>query len=204
CLWPSAVWSASPTEVFLGVAVGTILHYDGQDCTWGDGKLRAYNLWGLSGNDIYAADMYASGLYHYNGSVWEDVLAGVDDVTQNAGVFALWGFSTNDVYLSVEPFQSGQCGGKHGLVAHYNGTAFESISPLDDVWSCTAPRALWGTSSKSLFAGFSDSVQYYDGNEWRAMETDGPIAVKKLWGFADNDVFAVGGTGSSDIWRCTP
>ncbi|MCP4678590.1 MAG: hypothetical protein GY854_24375, partial [Deltaproteobacteria bacterium] len=25
CLWPSAVWSASPTEVFLGVTAGTIL-----------------------------------------------------------------------------------------------------------------------------------------------------------------------------------
>jgi hypothetical protein len=206
CAWTPDVWAAPSGKVFASFGVGTILHYDGTECFWKSNKLRAHRLWGIDEDDVYGADMYSAGLIHWTGGEWEDVSSGVEDLAQNGGVFALFGYSEQEIYLSVEPYASGECGGAYGFVTRYGDMAYEKITPESDDYLCDAPRSLWGQQSGHLFAGLGDAVHYYDGSGWVRMEVTGAvpdIRANGIFGFTETDVFAVGGSTAAGIWHCT-
>ena len=140
-----AIWGSSATDVYACGKTGTLVHSTGgafsavagnplgtEDCT---------AIWGSSSSDVYIG---ATNVYHYNGTSWSPVSAGISNIR------AIWGTSSSDVWI----------GGTSGNVVHYNGTSWSApitvgntdvggnlgdVRPPTSSWS-TAPAAS-GTST---------------------------------------------------------
>ncbi|MGE0086683.1 MAG: WD40/YVTN/BNR-like repeat-containing protein [Desulfococcaceae bacterium] len=55
-------------------------------------------------------------------------------------------------------------------------------------------RAVWGSSEKDVFAvGWYGMIMHYDGLQWEVMDSGTEDALRHVWGYDGNTVFAVGG-----------
>jgi hypothetical protein len=59
-------------------------------------------------------------------------------------------------------------------------------------------NGVWGTSPANAYAAGFDEIIFiqYDGNEWSAMTSPTLEGMNDIWGFSDDDVFAVGAEGA--------
>jgi hypothetical protein len=60
-------------------------------------KIRRYAVWGLSGNDVWAAGAYAR-IQHWDGTTWTTARLSVDGVPIGDELRALWGRSNDDLW----------------------------------------------------------------------------------------------------------
>jgi hypothetical protein len=154
----TGVWGSSGHDVY---AVGSfhisqddedqavILYYDGHQ--WSEvlreNRLHLYNVWGSSATDVYAtgSTLVPSGLCggcltggdgairHFDGRSWSSITS-----PTSAGLGAIWGSSSTDIYLLT---------GDRRSIWHFNGAGWTQMT--------TAAGGLidvWGSSATDVFA----------------------------------------------------
>jgi len=178
-----SVWGRSGSDVFAVGYSGTILHYNGT--TWQTMSSGTTNhlegVWGSSGNEVIAVG-WAGTVLRYNGSTWNAMTA------PYYGYHSIWGSSANDIFAVGTD-------GTNSVIAHYNGTAWTSMS-LPAGTSSTL-ESVWGSSGSDVFAvGWSGTVLRYNGTAWSLMSPGTSISLYGIGGRATNDVIAVGATGT--------
>jgi hypothetical protein len=209
------VWGTSPTDVFavggnfpggtLEPNYGTVLHSNGSG--WSeltrfaeeDADFTMVNaVWGSSATDVFVVGAYEFSrssrplIAHFDGVRWT-AMTPPGDVT-DVGLYDVWGTSSTDVYAVGTRGLNGSSG-YTGVVLHYDGTAWTKVAE-----SPGHPLvAVWGSSPGDVIAGStSGPFLHYDGAAWTPMAT--PVRAREniwgLWGFAANQVFAVGGAYS--------
>jgi hypothetical protein len=209
------VWGTSATDVFavggnfpggtLEPNYGIVLHFDGG--RWSemarfaesDADFTMVNaVWGSSPTDVFVVGAYEFPrsslplIAHYDGAGWTTMQL-PSDVT-DVGLYDVWGTSGTDVYAVGTRGLNGSSG-YTGVVLRYDGTAWTKIAE-----SPGHPLvAVWGSGPADIVAGStSGPFLRYDGAAWTAMAT--PERAREniwgLWGFAANQVFAVGGAYS--------
>ncbi|MBN2099045.1 MAG: hypothetical protein JW753_05550 [Dehalococcoidia bacterium] len=197
----NAVWGSSDNNVFAVGALGTILHYNGQN--WramnSGTKNPLVDVWGSSGSDVFAVGMSTFGMVgsmlHYSGVGlrWTQMDSYPSDSTD-----AVWGSSSNDVFAL-----SG------GTIYHYDGLTWSVFYRSTSVSSMHSLHGIWGRSGSSVFSvggaqrldGHGDwvpfaAILHYDGSTWTTMESSTKNTLRDVWGSSDNNVFAVGDAGT--------
>jgi hypothetical protein len=130
-------------------------------------------MWAASENDVWAA--VESGMLHYDGNEWSCGPSPTD-------VIAVHGRASNDVWVSG-----------YGMAAHYDGTEWVSVavgSDLNPYWG------VWPTPTDQVWAVGGDHFAHYDGSTWTITEEFNATFFRDVYGFADDDVYAVGSGGS--------
>lgn len=186
----SAVWGASPTDVWVAGEAGTLVHWDGS--AWAvaasgtESALRA--LSGTSATDVWAAGLDGT-LLHFDGSSWS--------ATQKNGTpwSPATGPNERPIYaLLTLPNQ---------LWAGGSGTrSFDGTQWTEPHHGSHLPTmALWGSDSSNLWAaGLQGTINRWDGHHWvRAGNDMGPDFLG-IWGSAPNDVWIVGSAGTIVHW----
>jgi hypothetical protein len=88
-----AVWSSSPTDVFVGQNLPSLQRFDGS--AWAPMTTPSpspiYGLWGTAANDVFAATDNV--MLHFDGSGWTSTTP----LTPNR-LIAVWGSSATDVF----------------------------------------------------------------------------------------------------------
>lgn len=184
-----AVWGTSKNSVFIGGEDGATMHFDGEHWI----GLRAtisdhlYAFWGTSASDLYAVGNNGA-IARHNGIAWAELgpLTNSSGLPLQEELTSVWGTSAQNIYAA----------GIGGLVLHYDGKAWTPLQPLGITQDF---RAIWGTDSGDVIyiVGDNGTIVRYAGGEWWNM-TIAALGTKdflSVWGFAANDVHAVGDDG---------
>ena len=175
-----AVWGSSATDVYACGKTGTLVHSSGgafaavagnplgtEDCA---------AIWGSSSSDVYIGE---ANVYHYNGTSWSTVSAGI------TGVRAIWGTSPTDVWI----------GGTGGNVVHYNGTSWSTPITVGN----TDVGGIWGTSTSDVYlANRAGSIWHYNGSNWVRYRNPADSYVG-VWGSGRTDVWVVGADAAFQV-----
>jgi len=171
---------------------GLVLHDDGSG--WRSVVIDAEELltwtYGFRQDDVYAVG-HGGLVLHYDGDTWERIASGT-----TADLYGVWGASSDEVWIV-----GGDASGPVGSAVLLRGSGTE-FSLVEDVPSELLPSALYkayGSPNGFLGVGTSGAILSFDGDTWRreASPTSSPLF--SLWGRAENDIFAVGGLGVSEI-----
>ncbi len=188
-----SIWGSSGSNVFAVGDTGTILKYDGSN--WNvESPLTTINLNGVwvssDGYVFVVGDQdfpppYEAVIFYYDGADWSQM-----DSNATSSLRAVWGTSANDVFAV----------GDSGVIVRYDGSTW---SPMNS-GTTNSLASIWGSSDTNvLTSGSSTNVYTYDGNasnNWT--QTVGVVEYPDdLWGSADNDVYAVGGSPAKTIYR---
>jgi hypothetical protein len=155
--------------------------------TLGDFNSRLDAVWGSSPNDIWVAGWITRGnwgtnLVHYNGEIWEDY-----DYFE-ADLNGMFGLNSNDIWAVGSNLIIPN---RDALIAHYNGTVWETTY-IDT--SITILTAVWASASNNVFAvGLEGTILHFNGSAWTKMETSSKRNLFDVWGFGSSDVYASGG-----------
>ena len=199
------VWGSSDNSVFAvgskvsnGQSHGVILHYDGVSWSAMSGVTADVleGIWGSSDNDVFAVgtrlldDQWCGVILHYDGSSWSTMSGDNPDE-----LVAIWGSSAANV-LAV---------GQNGTILRYDASSWTAMSS----GSASFLYGIWGSSDNSIFAvGASahsapetsgspgPAILHYDGSSWTAMSSGTAGILDSIWGTSDNNVFAVGASGT--------
>ena len=173
----NGIWGSGPDDAWAVGDSGTIVRWDGTYWIDEGGTMVEDDLetvWGASPDDIWMAS--ARALYHYDGEwIGEVDLPGVDFVFAEP---RLAGSGPDDVFLAM--------GRRRGDVLHWDGSSW-SMTAADgvlDLW-VAGPGDVWAAAGEIL---------HWDGSEWTvAFVSDlAGYGMKAVWGFAPDDVWAVG------------
>lgn len=152
------------------------------------------DIWGTSATDLFVTGSNAGvpSILHYDGRSWSEQFRRTD-----GGLEGLWGSSATDIFAAVYT--------PSGLapILHYDGARWsETAGPLQSGDARTS--TVWGTSSRDVFAGGSQSLPgtyrvllaHYDGAGWSEMpapEVGGDYAaIHGISGSSSTDVYAIG------------
>jgi hypothetical protein len=190
--WQSAfydVWGTDENNVWVAglVLYGNTyygaFHYNGQEFTR-DSTAGGYSIFGFAENDIWAA---AGGVFHFNGSRWEDKTDLDSALAFSGGKISMWGTSSNDLYM----------GTNLGKIVHWNGTKGKVVLQDQDYWFYD----IFGFSSSDIYAIASkfgkpvDKLYNYNGSSWQVVIESPPYLQKPLrsvWGVSSQDLYVVG------------
>jgi hypothetical protein len=168
-----AVWGSSATDVYACGKTGTLVHSSGGafSAVAGNplGTEDCAAIWGSSSSDVYIGE---ANVYHFNGTSWSTVSAGI------TGVRAIWGTSPTDVWI----------GGTGGNVVHYDGTSWSAPILVGN----TDVGGIWGTSTSDVYlANRAGSIWHYNGSNWVRYRNPADSYVG-VWGSGRTDVWVVG------------
>jgi len=84
--------------------------------------------------------------------------------------------------------------------------ALGGCTPVASIWTQIDPTTglqdIWGTTTGELFAvGFSGTIRHFDGNSWSSMSSGTTFHLLAVWGFAPDDVWAVGFNNQMPLQR---
>ncbi len=195
-----SIWGSDYNDIFavggnMGGGGGHIVHYDG--FTWSKmgcpdidefgNKPYLYDVWGSSGNDVYAVGS-GGAILHYDGVEWSLIKT-------SHYLNRVWGSGPNDVF-AVGGRDSGT-GDSFATILHYDGTSWSEM----DIEGGRSLNGVWGSSPNDVYAvesamGVSGVVWHYDGITWSPMESSTTKALNRIWGSNRNDIFAVGYDGT--------
>jgi hypothetical protein len=101
-------------------------------------------------------------------------------------IYSIFGFSENDIWVAgsyiVDP-------NYYPLFGHWDGKKWEKTI----IWTKGQIVALWGTSSKDLFAvGGSGIAYHFDGSSWTAMTSNSNKFLHDMWGVSHEMIYAAG------------
>jgi hypothetical protein len=139
-----------------------------------------------------------------------------DDMTFSSSVgrgklLDLWGTSPEHLVVFHDGGQE-YTDEDPGAIAVFRFDGFEwknmglGATPLPDL-TYSGSAHFWGVSATNIFLSVGQTVVFYDGEHWGTMEFEGnepPSFSGQLWGFAEDDVFMVGGEDRGEVWHCTP
>jgi hypothetical protein len=179
------VWGTDVNDVFAVGTNASIRHYNGSSWAtqFADTIITGRAVWGSSSNDVFLVGEGGTRIEHYNGSGWSRMTTGI----RFGGLYGVSGSSSNNVYAVGWD-------GSTGLIYHYTGGAWTSISSGVDV----ALDGVWVSASGEVFVvGDGGTVLHYDGFNWGTMtQTATGQNLNDVWGTAPDDVYAVGESGA--------
>jgi hypothetical protein len=190
-----SVWGSGPDDIWVAggqSGKGVLIHGDGT--SWSPVAVDADQLlwwvYGFSSDDVYAVGERGLAL-HYDGEAWAKFETGTD-----ATLYGVWGASGEDVWIvGGDPY--GATGS--AVVLRGSGTNFENVLDVPEDMLPSALFKVYGGPAGLMAVGTSGTVLRYDGASWDrdGAPTDEPIF--SLWGRADDDIYAVGGTGVGEV-----
>lgn len=174
----SAVWGASPRDVFAVGAAGTILHFDSAWVTMASGTTRNLRaVWGTSSANVYAVGG-GGAILHYDGTQWAE-----ESSVTSALLTGIWGAGPDEIYVSAAD----------GSVLRGDGTTWATV--VRD--TTTQLYVVWGASSREVYAaGSGGVVLLWDGSAWTRVPTSTAATLRSLWGTSESPVHAVGAGGA--------
>jgi len=179
------VWVFAEDDVWLGHT--SVWHFDGDD--WNETPLPVesgvLDFWGFAPDDLWAVG--GNNVFHWNGTAWSEVTADQGDTPDS--LYQAWGASSDDMWAANTD---------NSRVFHWNGQQWTRTT-LQFVQA----QAIWGSSSSDIWLIGVGGTYHYDGVTWSRYESDtyvSPDHAWGLWGFAENDVWAAGGTDEIVHW----
>jgi len=177
-----AIWGAGAADIWAVGFEGTILHYDGS--SWSDvatGIETSEGLRGVwaGGDDVWVVGFSATVL-HFDGSTWSQISDG-----PSGNLYGIWGQAEDDVWAV----------GSDG-VWHFDGSSWTQLSTVTNIGS------VWGPGDGTVWVARRSSPSVYRCDR---QQCDPPIVVapfgslNRLWGSADDDVWAVGDDGNAGL-----
>ncbi len=135
------------------------------------------NIWVVGNIETDTATYNAA---HWDGSVWELILIGVQGVI-GEGIFY---FAENDIWVAA------------GIIYHWNGEEWERFH-LYNMGVLGANDGgvteIWGTSSSNIyFAGRKGSIVHYDGSTFTEMESETDVDLIDIYGKDEEHIWIVG------------
>jgi hypothetical protein len=179
------LWGNAANNVWAAGGGGDLQHFDG--ATWtliANEGVPLYGLWGSSTSDVWSVGQ-AGKVFHWNGSAWSSWptgLSGTPDLS------AVWGTGPTNVYA---------VGGTS--VWNYDGSNGQNWRVIDV--NAGNPngenlRTIWGSSPADIWvAGANGFLMHGVNGTWAQEANLGTGTILSLWGFADNDVYAVSNLG---------
>jgi hypothetical protein len=177
-----ALWASAPDDVWA--ASQTLLHFDGASFTEiTDAPIvSAADFWGFAPNDVYSVS--STDLARWDGAAWTLVdFAGAIDPSS---LTAVWGTSDDDLWLGDE---------LNGRVYHWDGGAWSTA-----MTQTVSVNDLWGVSGGGVYAGGDFGVARWSGSAWTDIGSGAVAEATGMWGFADDDVWAVSDFGTMGHW----
>lgn len=168
------VWATS-TQKYVAIGPqGAVAWFDGSSWHPGSSGVAGdlYGLIGFSDTEYYIVGQTAK-ILHYNGS---DFLP-VTNVPTTMNLYAIWGEDSSDVLV---------VGDNTVLSGPVSSLTPESV-PILANW-----RAAWGTEKHRYVAGELGRMLHFDGSKWEKMPSGTDLTLRAMWGFATDDIFAVG------------
>ena len=172
----SAVWGASPNEVF---AAGWKILLHLEDGVWSVDRSFDdifVDLWGSGPDDVYAVGYSAS--YHFDGGFWSEL----DMNGAGPEIRGVWGTGPADVFAV----------GYGGTIVHFDGVTWEPMTS----GTTLELRSVWGSGPGDVWAVGGDSgtlegvVLHYDGQGWSEVQ---PQLIDQL-------ALRVAGRGPGDVY----
>ena len=186
-------------------------------------------VWGAAPNDVLAVGSDPLGVFshdgiilRFDGSAWSRMTGpgvGTEDGSREVSFHGVWGSSSTDVYAVGAVFDQIS----HALIARFDGTRWTAVPlatnndrVLEDVHGTSASdvyavgfidlsqslRRRPGTPSLRVGArqGSFGLILHYNGTSWSEFTPSEPdVLFNGVWSNAPNDVFAVGGRGSTGV-----
>jgi hypothetical protein len=179
----TALWVFGPDDVWAGSQI--VLHFDGASFTPVPTPPIGLvaDFWGFAPDDLYAVS--GASLLRWDGSSWSAVdFAGAIAPTD---LQAIWGTSDDDLWLGDS---------LNGQVFHWNGTAWTS-----SITQTVEVTDLWGASQSAIYASGIFGLSRFGGSTWSDISDAVVSEAAGLWGFADDDVWAVGDFATLAHWE---
>lgn len=198
----SDAWGSGAGDVWLATWGSDGLRFDGK--TWRPlcdtaSCPAAAAFWGTSASDVWAVGG-GGAVAHWNGTAWTKL-----QTPTPQDLWAAWGSSASDVWAV----------GAAGAIVHWNGTTWSGsgttkLKVFGGVWA-SGPDDVWAVGAIPSDAW----AVHWDGHAWteslvRPAPLVGPVnqtpsseQLSAVWGFAPDDVWAVGdngGTGEIIHW----
>ncbi|MFH0734951.1 MAG: hypothetical protein V1773_11030 [bacterium] len=139
------------------------------------------NIW--AGGEVYMTDSAGNqetefyNIVKWNGSVWKEEKIYYNYQGQNwiASTSSIYAFSTTDVWI----------GGNQPM--HWNGTFWKKWDLLEDVWYGNI-RSIGASSSSNIYiCGDLGYLAYYNGTNWKKLETGTVWDIYDVFGYKSYD-----------------
>lgn len=191
----TALWGASPSDVWAVGADGARAHFDGKAWsvtadTGGDGATPLFAVWGSGPADVWAA---GASLQRFDGKAWSALPS-----PSPLWVRGVWGSGPSDVWLAAGEAPFGEVAG--GEVLHWDGKALVSAlktpEPLQAVWGSSA-KDVWvvGAAPAKDDAPARSVLRHFDGAAWTESATLAGVELLALWGAGPREVWCAGRAG---------
>lgn len=178
----NTVWSASPTEAFVGARaelqpdgsrVGVMLHST-QPGVWqrqvlpqrdGSDGPRIFGLWGSGPSDVFATSR--GEVLHFDGQAWSFMTIPADVHDGLLDLYSIWGSGPNDVFAI----------GEAGTILHFDGTEWSTMVS----GTTTFLNAIDGTGPDDVYVvGEQGLALHYNGRYWAPIDTTTTQALNGL------------------------
>jgi hypothetical protein len=187
----SAIWGASPEDIWAAGEGGTLLHWNGTNwsavASGTQSALRV--IAGTSAKSVWAAGLDGT-LLHFDGSTWSR--------TKPDGTpwSPLSGANSRPMYALFADASDELWAGGSGL-RRFDGKSWSH--PFHP--SHMAIMAIWGADSSHTWAiGSAGTLRLWDGHAWMQVPHDQGPDFFGIWGSAVNDVWIVGSAGAILHW----
>ena len=175
----NGVWGPDPKRVFAVGDAGLVLVYNGT--SWVEQpRITTATLRSVWGNDY--EDVYVVGdggvILNFNGAEWRTMQS-----PSSQDLYAVWGCGCYNIYAA----------GNGGTVLAYDRQAWRAIPGItgEDL------RSIWNADEQHTYvAGTSGTIIHLDVNWSGTLMPSGVTGtLNHLWGFSDDDLYAVGDGG---------
>ena len=208
-----AVWANTPTSAWAVGSDGTIVQLSG--ATWSPVTSGVssylYGVWGSGPSDVWAVGD-AGAILHYNGSGWTTSSSGVTN-----SLYGVWGSGPGSAWAV----------GDTGTILQLVGSTWTQ-SPQSQNVTTNYLYGIWGSGSGAAWAvGDAGALLRLTGNTWTSVSSGHSGYLSGVWGSGgeawavgeagtvlewtgaawgqvfgglNSDLYAVGGTASTDVW----
>ena len=219
-----SVWGTGASDVFAATPYNEVFHFNGS--AWSRNSALASaapsalaGVIGGTGNDVFAV---GPAVLHFDGTAWSKLIAPAAAAAARAvwrsptgevwiaglsGFVAHWGgagwttavSNTTNVLRAVatatpsDAWAVGAGSGGPATILHYDGASW--MPQASGTANNAVLTAVWAASASFVVAVGSNVIRHFDGANWTP-----PMGVTGIlfgvWGFAMNDLIAVGNTGT--------
>jgi hypothetical protein len=180
----TAVWAFAPDDVWAGSQI--VLHFDGTKFAPVSTPPIGFvaDFLGLGPDDLYAVS--GTSLLHWDGAAWS--LVDFGGAISPTDLQAIWGTSRDDLWLGDT---------LNGAVHHFDGTAWRTT-----ITQTVEVSDLWGAGAGGpVYAVGTFGLSRFGGGAWTSIADGTVMQASGLWGFADDDVWAVGDFATLAHWN---
>ena len=188
------IFVASATDVWAvgiasGGATGGILHStgNGQWAQLQSTSSAPHAIWAASAHDIWVGGAAGLLLHTVDGITWTP--SNYWSSHSTIEIYAIWGSSTSDLYVSTMVSANGTTG-------LYHSTGGDNWTAVALPAMTTGPLAIWGSGATDLYAVDNNAILHGVGNgTWTPQATG--VGASAVWGSGAQDVYVVGSGGAN-------